>query len=176
MKNYRLTIIGFFVSAIFWFITFIFELDLFEAVIETFERFEKFEIDELVIPSGIFGIFVFLNLVARQKAQVIEIEKIKIYKAMLSSSHHILNNFLNQMQLFKVTAETTEGFPNDVLELYDRNIDDAILQIEALGNINDVDEKSIAASVAPKTKDQDSAKQTFLKGENKLNEKSTLSD
>ena len=40
----------------------------------------------------------------------LENAKLRIYKAMLSSSHHILNNFIYQMDIFKITAEDTPGF------------------------------------------------------------------
>jgi hypothetical protein len=56
------------------------------------------------------------------------------------------------MQLFKVSAEYTEGFPQEVLALYDQIIKDALAQIEALGNITSIDEAAIFASVAPRAK------------------------
>ncbi len=34
---------------------------------------------------------------------------------MLSSSHHILNNFIYQMNIFKMTAEETLGFDSEIL-------------------------------------------------------------
>ncbi len=55
-----------------------------------------------------------------------------IYKAMISAIHHVLNNFLNQMQLFKLVAEDTPGFNHEILSLYDDVIDEASGQIEAL--------------------------------------------
>lgn len=66
------------------------------------------------------------------------------------STHHILNNFLNNMQLFKITAEDTLEFDPDVLSLYDVVIKDTSAQIEALGNITTIEEESIHASVTPK--------------------------
>ncbi len=78
-----------------------------------------------------------------------EREKIKIYKAMIQSTHHILNNFLHQMTIFKLTAEDTPGFDHKVLSLYEQIIGNATRQIAALSNITDIDEKSIRASIAP---------------------------
>jgi hypothetical protein len=69
---------------------------------------------------------------------------------MVSSTHHILNNFLNQMQLFKLTAQDTPGFDPQILSLYDRIIKDATNQIEALSNIEKVNETTIQESVIPK--------------------------
>ena len=69
---------------------------------------------------------------------------------MLASTHHVLNNFLNQMQIFKMTAERTPDFDPNVLTLYSRIMKDAKEQIDALGSITDIDEASIHNSVAPK--------------------------
>jgi predicted PurR-regulated permease PerM len=85
-----------------------------------------------------------------------EKEKIKIYKAMIKSTHHILNNFLNQMMIFKLTAEDTPGFDHNVLSLYEKIIEDATTQIDALSSITTIDEISICTSVAPQPNTQSS--------------------
>jgi hypothetical protein len=149
MKKYKLTLIGLVLSSIVFIITYSLNLDLFEIMIEKLKALEKFEIDEIIIPIFIFSIFAFFDQTRRQKSQEVEYEKIKIYKAMLLSTHHILNNFLNQVQLFKMTAERTPGFDPEVLSLYNTVIENASTQIEALGNITNIDEKSIYSSVAP---------------------------
>ena len=130
-------------------ITIIIDLDLFEVAITTLEGLEKFEVDEFIIPIMIFGFFAFFDLIRRQRSHKIEFEKIEIYKAMMSSTHHILNNFLNQIQLFKMTAEDTPGFDPEVLTLYDQTIEEASVQIDALGSVTNINELSIRASVAP---------------------------
>lgn len=81
-----------------------------------------------------------------------EREKIKIYKAMIRSTHHILNNFLQQMLIFKLTAEETPGFDRQVLSMYEQIIEDATKQIGALSRISNIDEKSIYESIAPQPK------------------------
>ncbi len=149
MKNYRLTLIGFAVSVVVLVITIITDLDLFEILVSIIKRFEANEIDEYIISIIIFAFFVFYNLIKRQRSLKIEVEKIKIYKAMMSSTHHILNNFLNQVQIFKMTAEETPGFDPEVLVLYDQIIESASAQIDALGNISNINEASIRKSVAP---------------------------
>ena len=150
MKNYTLTFIGATLATSLLLITLIADIDLFEAAIAILEKFENYEVDEFIIPAFIFLRFAFIDLSKRQKKQKIELEKIKIYEAMMSSTHHILNNFINQILLFKITADKTPGFNPKVLALYDQIHNEATAQIEALGNIAKIDEKSIHASVAPK--------------------------
>lgn len=72
-----------------------------------------------------------------------DLAKIKVYKAMIHSAHHILNNFLNQMMIFKLTAEDTPGFDPKILSLYDKIIGDATTQIDALSSITTIDDISI---------------------------------
>lgn len=151
MNNYKLTLIGLSLSVIVFLSTIILGADIFELFISTLERFERFEIDEILIPIAIFGVFAFIDMVRRLKANQIEREKIKIYKAMMSAIHHILNNFLHQMQLFKMTAEDTPGFDHEVLSLYDQVIDEASTQIGVLGSITRIDEVSISTSVSPQS-------------------------
>ena len=150
MKKYKLTLIGLTIAVVFLLGTVIFDLDLFERVHRAIDSRESYEIDEFIIPIIIFGIFAFFDKTRRQKLRKIEDEKVKIYKAMMSSTHHILNNFLNQMELFKMIAEDTPGFNPEVLSLYEKTIEEASTQVEALSNITSIDEASIHASVAPK--------------------------
>lgn len=149
MKNYKLTLIGLAISVVVFLGTIISGIDIFEIFVNTLKSLEAFEIDELIFPAVIFGIFIFLDLATKLKFQKIEIEKAKIYKAMLSSTHHVLNNFLQKMQLFKITVEKTEEFPSKFLDLYDQITKDTIVQIEALSSVVSIDEATILASVTP---------------------------
>ena len=69
---------------------------------------------------------------------------------MLFGVHHILNNFLNQMQYFKIKAEATPGFEEDVIKLYDQMIEEATKQVAAMGDVAELDEESIRNSVIPR--------------------------
>ncbi len=147
MYKHNLTLIGLIISISIYLCCILFELDLFEKCIFLLEGLEKFELDEIIIPVFIFFIFLLLNKRRRLKAVKLENEKLKIYKAMLSSSHHILNNFVQQMDLFKITAEETPGFDDEVLSFYEDIINATIDQINSLSNVEKIDESAIRTSV-----------------------------
>ena len=128
------------------------DVDFFERLVNLLNGLEEYEIDELIIPFFIFLVFAFVDAFKRNRINKVNAEKLKIYTAMMSSTQHILNNFLNQMQLFKLTAEDTPKFDPEVLALYDEIIDEAKMQISALGNVNHINESSIHDAVAPKAK------------------------
>ena len=69
---------------------------------------------------------------------------------MLHAVHHILNNFLNQILIFKITARKTPEFNKDILLMYDQVIDGAQKQTSDLSSLETADEKSIKDSVRPK--------------------------
>ena len=150
MKNYRLTILGLAISITFYLIVRFVEIDLFEFIVDYFHTLEEFELDEAVVPIMVFCFFAYFDQYNRRKSQEIELEKIKVYEAMLASSHHVLNNFLNQAMLIKLTAEETPGFSPQALALYDKAMEEASKQIQALGNIVTIDESAIRDSVEPK--------------------------
>ncbi|WP_103068708.1 hypothetical protein [Aquimarina sediminis] len=147
MNKYKLTFIGLALS-IFIFITSVtLELELFEKFVTFLESLEKFEFDEIIIPLIIFFIFLFIDTRRHSKKVQVENAKLNIYKAMLSSSHHILNNFIYQMDIFKITAEDTPGFNVHVLAFYEEIISNASCQISSLSNLTSIDEFSIRTSV-----------------------------
>ncbi len=150
MKKYKFTLIGLTISLITYLGAIILELDLFENLAEFLWRFEDIELDEVAIPLFVFILFALLNLIDWHEKHKASIEKIKVYKAMVFSTHHILNNFLNQMFLFKVEADNTEGFPTETLDLYDQIIRETKAQIEELSNLDEISEAAIFKSVKSK--------------------------
>lgn len=79
-----------------------------------------------------------------------EHEKTQIFKATIRAVHHILNNFLNNMTLFKLEAESCDAFDKQVLEMYDEVINAAQTQIQDLSSIHELTEEKIKNSVFPK--------------------------
>ena len=154
IKKYKLTFIGLLISTATLMYSLINDLDLFEIFLNNVHKMEAYEIDEFIIPIFIFGLFTLLDMLKWQKEHKIENEKIKIYEAMVASTHHVLNNFLNQMQLFKMTADDTPDFDPSILALYDQIMKDTTEQIDALSSITNIDEKSIHKSVAPQQSKQ----------------------
>ncbi len=149
ITKYKITLWGFAVSLISLLCILVFEVDAFEALANFLWLFEDFELDEIIIPLFVFSIFLIVNLVKNQKEHELEAEKIKIYKAMLTSSQHVINNLLNEIQLFKIEAEATPEFPSETLSLFNEVTEEASQQIKALSSIENVDEDSIFQSIRP---------------------------
>ncbi|WP_108867248.1 hypothetical protein [Aquimarina aquimarini] len=147
MNNYKLTYIGLMISLLIYVVSIVLELELFENFIIVLKSLDKFQFDEMIIPLIIFFIFILGDI--RQHLKKAQMENVKkdIYKAMLSSSHHILNNFIYQMDIFKMTAEDTPGFDIHVLAYYEEIISNASHQINSLSNLSTIDEFSIRTSV-----------------------------
>ncbi|AXT49286.1 hypothetical protein D1818_00040 [Aquimarina sp. BL5] len=147
MNNYKLTIIGLSLSVFVYFSAIFLELDLFEYLLVFLASIEQFQFDEFIIPFLIFSVFLVFDMRRRFKKVKLENAKLKIYKAMLSSSHHILNNFIYQMDIFKITAEDTPGFDAKILAFYEDIISNTSHQIYSLSNLSSIDEYSIRTSV-----------------------------
>ncbi len=151
MNKYKLTCIGLVLSIFIYVIAIVLELKLFEKIITLLASIEQFEFDEIIIPLLVFFVFLFIDTQQNAKKVKMENAKLNIYKAMLSSSHHILNNFIYQMDIFKITAEDTPGFDVKVLAFYEDIISNAAHQINSLSNLTTIDEFSIRTSVMNET-------------------------
>ena len=78
-----------------------------------------------------------------------EQEKRDIFQATVKAAHHILHNFLNQMMLFKLEAEESDDFAEDVLELFDEVMAEAETQIGKLSAITDLTKEQIEQTIVP---------------------------
>jgi hypothetical protein len=89
-----------------------------------------------------------LKLVEAQELLVNK-EKYAIYNVMAQSAQHILNNFLNQMLLFELTAADIEEFPEEVKIIIKNVIKETANKVEQLSNIEDVSVEAIRKTVFP---------------------------
>ena len=87
--------------------------------------------------------------IAEQMAQT-ELEKKEIYVSMARAAQHVLNNLLNQLQLFKLAADQSSDFDRNILDMYDGVTNEAAELIERLASVKELNDKNIMGSVAPR--------------------------
>ncbi len=92
----------------------------------------------------------FLVYCDEQKRLAQEREKREIFEATMAAVQHILNNFLNNMLLFKMAAEDSKDFDQDTLKLYDEVIQEAENQIKILSSTQELTSKQIHQSIYPR--------------------------
>jgi signal transduction histidine kinase len=88
--------------------------------------------------------------IAEQKAQA-EREKQELYLSMTHAAQHVLNNLLNQLQLFKLAADDSSDFDRNILDLYDGMTSEANQLIARLSSVTELNQKNIRESVAPRS-------------------------
>lgn len=86
--------------------------------------------------------------IADQKS-LAEREKQEIYVSMTHASQHVLNNLLNQLQLFKLAADQSSDFDRDILALFDSATSEASELIARLSSVTELSRHNIQKSVAP---------------------------
>ncbi len=147
MKRYSWTIMGFALSSVLLLYTLISGVDLFEKFTGLLTSVEFLELDEFIIPTLIFSIFATYDKLRRAKLKQIESSEVKIYRSMLTASDHILKNFVNQMQVFKLTAEETPEFDPEVVKLFEQIKAETEGQLKALRELDKVSAKTIKKAI-----------------------------
>lgn len=105
------------------------------------------DFDELWMRCVIIALIVTLGVFADYRKGL---EKEDVYRAMLGATHHILNNFLQKMLLFRDEAENSEDFDKDVLRQYDQMIAETVAQIRNLDDIREPSRITIEHRYRPK--------------------------
>lgn len=150
MERYRFTLLGCVLVIIFLFFEFYWRFDFFEHALVFLEEFEEYELDEFIIPVLVLGGFFFLDLLRWARKAKIEEQKAEMYRVMTKSAQHVLNNFLNQVQLFRMAAEDDQGVPPDILKEFDASYKEAVSSVKSLSSVNEMTPEAIWKSVAPK--------------------------
>ncbi|MBM3421976.1 MAG: hypothetical protein FJY09_01785 [Chlorobi bacterium] len=98
----------------------------------------------VVLSSAI--IFFLTREAFRQQDQASK-EKANIFYSTIRGTHHVLLNYLNQMQLVTLEAERVDGFDKDILKLSKTLAEEAASELRRLGEIKDISPEAIQAEV-----------------------------
>ena len=152
MKKKLFTIAALLMAVVFWFFDsfihhFLYKEPGFHIIPEDFnELWMRTVIVLLIMLFGIFSDYFINKIMFKEK----QLEVVYVYNAMIFASHHILNNLLNQMRLFKMEALRSKDFDQDVIDLYDNAIKEATDLMDTLSKVKDASEESIYAPVSVK--------------------------
>lgn len=75
----------------------------------------------------------------------VEAQRLRVFRATMTTVHDLVNNFLASMQLIRLESE--ELLPPETLELFDRLIDDNATELRLLGDLQVVREKEMAVGL-----------------------------
>jgi len=154
MKNNNYTFKAIILSAVYWLVEstihrFIFEEN--EYVIFPLDTDELWMRIVIVLLLICFGIYADWNTKLTLRK---EREKRIIFNATISSTQHILNNLLNQMQYFKMKADESDVFDKVDSDIYEQAIKEGMGLIKSLSAVDELSEEAIRLSVYPKFKNE----------------------
>ena len=141
MKKKIFTIAALQMSLFFWAIEsaihfFVFNEPRFEIIPgEMNELWMRIVIVFLIMILGVFADAVIVRIRRRQ------LEVAHTYGSMIQTSRHILINIINQMQLFKLEAQKSKDFDQDVIRYYDSAIKEASDLVDTLSKVREATEE-----------------------------------
>ena len=145
LKKKVFTIAAIIVGTLFWFFDasihyFVYGEPEFEYIpTDVNEFWMRVVIVGLLLLFGMFADYFTNRIMLKEK----QLEVVYVYNAMLDANHHILNNVINQMKLFKMEAMRSKDFDREVISLYDNTIREATELIDTLSKVKDVSDKGV---------------------------------
>lgn len=117
--------------------------DLFALLLEVLAQIKRYKMDKLAMPLAVIlvGCLIDRMIVRPREKQAAEIQaqRLRVLKATMRSVHHLVNNFLNGLQLFRLDAE--DILPPESLALFDELVRDTAAQLQVLGDLDATPEK-----------------------------------
>ena len=92
--------------------------------------------------------------------RAVQEEKLKIYQTTIGGVHHILLNYLNQMQLVTMEAEKLSNFNREILAISNAISQEAVAALTRLGEIEKISVESIESVAYANVKNQEYSSQT----------------
>jgi hypothetical protein len=172
---FRIATLGFFLQAgprpmkpywriTFWYVAFgfswvFFSDKYFEALVRHVEALTPLQTIKGWWFVSVSGLLIFY-LTKRAFLQHIaeEQERYAVFKKTVREAHHILLNYLNQMQLVTLEAEHCQNFDKETLRLAQKISEDANAELIKLSKIDTITAENIHSVLHPETKMEDGKK------------------
>ncbi len=148
MKNSRFLLKAIVIASMYWLLDSVIHKYIYSEM--TFELIPA-DMNELWMRIIIVLLLILIGLGADKHIKMImekENEKRVVFDATIHSTQHILNNLLNQMQFFKLVAEESNTFDDEMLELYDQSLTNGKMLVERLSSVEVLTEENIHDSTA----------------------------
>ena len=150
MKNRKITMYAVIVSVLYWLAEsvghrYVFSEEVFEII--------PSDVNELWMRTLIIVLIIVFGWIADNQAARIraaEKEKANIFAATVSSTQHVMNNLLNQLQLVLLEEDRAHALSDDTRKLLEKSIREGKEQMDKLSSVTELDEETIKKSVEPK--------------------------
>jgi len=118
------------------------DIDLVKLNVEFFKRIEPHEIDDVVISTGLMIVGLAIDQVVSRRREKkdaeMQTQRLHVLKATMRTVQDIVNNFLNNLLLFRIEAE--QAFSPESLEQFDDLVQGTSAKLKALGDLDAITE------------------------------------
>ena len=148
MKNYKFTTIITVVAAVYWvfesLIHYFIFLDSYRAAFLPMDGNELWMRLGIVVLIIVFGVYVDIQT---EKLLAKEREKKDVFIATVSSTQHILNNLLNQMQIILFGSDGSAPIDDETKKMFKQALVEGKEQVSRLSSVTEIDEAAIRESI-----------------------------
>jgi hypothetical protein len=122
--------------------------DLFDFVVGLINRVDPYGLDELVIPLLLIfaGRHIDLGRTRQRQEREIQAQRLHILRATMRTVQDIVNNFLNNLQLFRLEAEAG-AVSAESLHAFDELVQATSTKLTALGDLDSTPERVHATGI-----------------------------
>jgi hypothetical protein len=130
---------------------FLLQKDVFEYLLAVLDYLEHLEIDEFLIAGALLlvGLVFDLSGIQREKERTIELQdqRLKVLQATVRTVQDIVNNFLNNLLLFRLEAEESRALSDTSLQQMESLIVETGDKLKALGELDTAREIPLAGGL-----------------------------
>jgi len=150
-SRFKTTLLAALAGLFIWIVAFFTQTDLFDVLIHILDKFEEYEIDEILIALFLITIGLTVDLISIRRRREKEIEifkhRIQVLRVTVRTVQDLIGNFLNQLQLFRLTASGCSNFSEESLRELDELISNTANRLKVLGELEEIPEKELSHGV-----------------------------
>jgi hypothetical protein len=125
------------------------DIDVIKLNLGIFERIQTHELDDTIVSIGLIVLGLIIGyVIARRRVKreaEMQVLRMQVLEATMRTVRDIVNNCLNNLQLFRMDADGV--LPQTSLQLFDDVVQDTSARLKALGDLESVPERQMASGI-----------------------------
>lgn len=143
--GFKTTYVTALIGILIWLVTYFFNVEVFEHLVALLNKLEQHEADEIALSAFLISIGLVIDLFIlkknREKHITVQKHRLRVLKSTMTTVQEIVNNFLDNIQLFRMEAEEKAALDPESVQLIDFAIFEIADKLRRIGDLESVPER-----------------------------------
>ncbi len=152
LMRYKVSLAAVVFSIFYMFMYSLVNIDIFRLLVTFLEKIEELKAEEVFLGSVFILIGILIDNIRFWRKKIskrkIEKEKLATLRLTMTTVHDVVNNFLNNLLIFRLEAEKSAALKEESLKMFDELTADTADKLREIGDLEEVFERDFGSGIS----------------------------